>query len=119
MTGSKPVAFITGASSGIGASLAMALAVKGYRVALFSRNIDRLIDRQKEIQAKGGEAMVLPGDVTILPQIEEKLKVDFTKMGLPEFCEVMPTFIVHDLNLAKEIRLAASQLLKNKPSHSS
>jgi short-subunit dehydrogenase len=73
MTGSKPVAFITGASSGIGASLAMALAVKGYRVALFSRNIDRLIDMQKEIQANGGEAMVLPGDVTILPQIVEAL----------------------------------------------
>jgi short-subunit dehydrogenase len=71
MMSSQPVAFITGASSGIGSSLAMALVKQGYRVALFSRNKYRLIDLQKKIQAIGGEALILPGDVTVLPQITD------------------------------------------------
>lgn len=49
--------------------------------------------------------LVAPPGLGILTQIEEKLDVDFTKISLNEFCEVLPTFILQDLNLAKEVEL--------------
>ena len=49
--------------------------------------------------------LVAPPGSGILTQIEEKLNVDFTKMELTELCAVLPTFILQDLNLAKEMTL--------------
>ena len=49
--------------------------------------------------------LVTPPGSGILTQIEEKLKVDFTKMSLNELCEVLPIFIIQNLNLAKEVEL--------------
>ncbi len=45
--------------------------------------------------------LVSPPGSGILTQIEEKMNVDFTKMKLDDLCEVLPTFILQDLNLAK------------------
>jgi len=62
--------FITGASSGIGSSLAISLAKKGHRVALFSRREKQLDNIKTEIEKNGGEALVVPGDVTDPTSIE-------------------------------------------------
>ncbi|GAA0909580.1 SDR family oxidoreductase [Streptomyces thermoalcalitolerans] len=57
-------AVVTGASSGIGAATARALAQKGFHVVLTARRADRLEAVAKEIQNQGGTAQVFPLDVT-------------------------------------------------------
>ncbi len=57
------VALVTGASSGIGEAAAIALAKAGARVALSARRADRLATLVQRIEATGGSAIALPGDV--------------------------------------------------------
>jgi NADP-dependent 3-hydroxy acid dehydrogenase YdfG len=58
------VAVVTGASSGIGESAALALAENGAKVAVSGRRADRLDALVKRIEAAGGAAIALPGDLT-------------------------------------------------------
>ncbi len=64
------VAIVTGASSGIGAALARALAAEGVRVALAARNEARLQALAQEIASAGGQALAVPTDVTDMAQVE-------------------------------------------------
>ncbi len=57
------VVAITGASSGIGAATAVACARRGMRVGLFARRETRLREVAARVEAAGGEAEVVPGDV--------------------------------------------------------
>jgi NADP-dependent 3-hydroxy acid dehydrogenase YdfG len=56
------VALVTGASSGIGAAGAIALATAGAAIAVSARRADRLAELVREIEAAGGQAFALPGD---------------------------------------------------------
>jgi NADP-dependent 3-hydroxy acid dehydrogenase YdfG len=58
------VALVTGASSGLGAQFARALADNGASVALIARRADRLVALRDEIEAKGGRAIAVEADVT-------------------------------------------------------
>lgn len=58
------VAWITGASSGIGRGVARELARRGYTVALTARREAELETLAREIEAAGGRALVCPADVT-------------------------------------------------------
>ncbi len=68
MTDSRPLngdtAVITGASAGIGRATAIELAEAGAQVVLAARSEDRLDAIAAEIEAEGGEALVVPTDVT-------------------------------------------------------
>ena len=57
-------AVITGASRGIGAAVATALAEAGVKVTLAARSEDKVIDVAKSLEASGHEAFYFPCDVT-------------------------------------------------------
>ncbi|MCA9739056.1 MAG: SDR family NAD(P)-dependent oxidoreductase [Gemmatimonadota bacterium] len=59
-----PVALITGASSGLGRGLAVALAAEGYDLALVARRADLLEAVAADVLDRGQRAVVLPCDVS-------------------------------------------------------
>lgn len=67
------VAFVTGASSGIGAATAVALAAEGARVGAVARRADRLKQVVQRITEAGGAAMALVADVTQADQLRQAI----------------------------------------------
>ena len=72
---STRIAFITGASRGIGRACAIALASAGHRVVLAARNLDKLEDAAAVIRAGGGQAETIEIDMTS----PESIKAAFAK----------------------------------------
>jgi NAD(P)-dependent dehydrogenase (short-subunit alcohol dehydrogenase family) len=58
------VAWVTGASSGIGRALALELASRGADVAISARREDLLRDLLREVEQRGQRCLVVPCDVT-------------------------------------------------------
>jgi len=58
------VALVTGAGRGIGRAVSLLLGKSGCRVVLAARTGDQLEEVQKEISARGGEALSIPTDLT-------------------------------------------------------
>ena len=63
------VAIVTGPTFGIGETLALALADAGCHLALASRNVPALEAVAEQVRARGRQALVVPTDVTVVPQI--------------------------------------------------
>ena len=72
---------ITGASSGIGKSLALELSSKGYELILSSRNIDLLNDVADNVSKLGGKVHVIQMDIKNSNSVEE-LFVKSKKLAL-------------------------------------
>jgi NAD(P)-dependent dehydrogenase (short-subunit alcohol dehydrogenase family) len=66
---SQQVVAVTGASSGVGRAIARALGAAGAKVGLIARGADGLEACAAEIRQAGGEAMVLPCDVSVASQV--------------------------------------------------
>src|SRR3972149_3566251 len=75
------VAIVTGASSGIGRATALALAREGVPVALAARREDRLRELAAEIEAAGGEALVVPTDVSRRTDVERLVQAALERFG--------------------------------------
>jgi len=74
-------ALVTGASSGIGAATALALAGQGAAVALVARRTDRLTALAEQIERTGGQALVLTGDVTKQGDAEQVVERTVAELG--------------------------------------
>jgi NADP-dependent 3-hydroxy acid dehydrogenase YdfG len=75
------VALVTGASSGIGAATAEALADGGASVALAARRRDRLETVADRIEADGGEALVVPTDITDEDDVDAMIETTVSELG--------------------------------------
>ena len=75
------VAFVTGASSGLGAQFAQTLARAGAAVVLASRRVDRLKDLRARIEGEGGDAHVVELDVTDIDSIKAAVAHAETEVG--------------------------------------
>ena len=65
------IAFVTGASRGIGRACALALAQAGARVAVAARQLDKLEELAEEIRAAGGTAFAIALDLSSPDSIKE------------------------------------------------
>jgi NADP-dependent 3-hydroxy acid dehydrogenase YdfG len=77
----QTVALVTGASSGIGAATARALAAEGAAVALLARRAERLADLKADIESSGGTALVVAADVTDAEQVASAVRQTIAELG--------------------------------------
>ena len=75
------VAFVTGASSGLGAQFARTLARAGAAVVLASRRTDKLKELRARIEGEGGDAHVVALDVTDPQSIKAAVARAETEVG--------------------------------------
>lgn len=75
------VAFITGASSGLGAHFAETLAGAGAKVAIGARRADRLSELAERIEAKDGRALPVELDVTDVNSVTRAVTIAEEELG--------------------------------------
>ena len=75
------VAFVSGASSGLGAQFARTLSHAGAAVVLAARRVERLKTLRAEIESTGGDAHVVELDVTDPDSIKSAVAHAETEMG--------------------------------------
>ena len=112
-------AVITGASSGVGKSLAIQLSDAGYKVVLAARSEDKLNVIAEEIQKMGGNCLVVPTDVSQPEQINNlkdrtleygDVFVVINNAGLGKFCKIEDVTL-EDWNRQLDVNLRASFLV--------
>ncbi|MEX2659520.1 MAG: SDR family oxidoreductase [Acidimicrobiales bacterium] len=67
----RPVAVVTGASAGVGRATAVALAERGFDVALLARGEAGLAAAAKDVEAAGGRALSVPTDVAVWDEVDD------------------------------------------------
>ncbi len=77
----RRTAFVNGAATGIGASIAVALARNGYDVAISARQAERLADTASQITALGARAVPIALDLGSLEAIEPATEKIFRAFG--------------------------------------
>ncbi len=75
------VAFVTGASQGIGRACALKLATAGATVSVAARNQEKLNQLAHEITAAGGKAAAFALDVTDEEQVKSMMKAAVAQFG--------------------------------------
>jgi len=72
---------VTGASSGIGEATAREFGRQGARVALAARRVERLEAVARDIEAAGGEALVVAADLSKLEDIQALIDQTAAQFG--------------------------------------
>jgi NAD(P)-dependent dehydrogenase (short-subunit alcohol dehydrogenase family) len=75
------VVLITGGTDGLGAALADRLVEEGARVAVCGRDPGRLAATAQRLRNAGGDALVVPADVTHLPDLERFVDAAVDRWG--------------------------------------
>jgi short-subunit dehydrogenase len=75
------VVVVTGASAGVGRAVAQAFAAEGARIGLIARDRERLEATARDVEARGGEALVLPADVAKFEEVERAAQETEAKWG--------------------------------------
>src|SRR3954469_8979683 len=78
---SDQVVAVTGASSGVGRAIARAFGAAGAKVGLIARGKDGLEAAAEEIHKAGGEALVLPAEVSPAPQVQVAARAVVERWG--------------------------------------
>jgi NAD(P)-dependent dehydrogenase (short-subunit alcohol dehydrogenase family) len=78
---SEQVAVVTGASSGVGRAIARAFGARGAKVGLIARTEEALEHCAREIRDAGGEALVLPLDVSDAAAVERAADAVVSRFG--------------------------------------
>lgn len=71
MARSKKIVVVTGASAGLGRAIVREFAKRGDDIALIARGIEGLKGAEKEVEAFGGKALILPLDVSDAEAVEQ------------------------------------------------
>jgi len=74
-------AIVTGASSGIGAGIAEALAAEGANVVLAARRLEKLTELEKTIKSAGGQAFSVETDIADQAAVENLVKQASERFG--------------------------------------
>jgi short-subunit dehydrogenase len=77
----REVVVITGASAGVGRATARKFAARGARIGLLARGLDGLNATRLEVQALGGEALVVPADVADPDEVFEAARLVIRTWG--------------------------------------
>lgn len=69
----KPTAFVTGATQGLGATIALRLAKDGFDVAISGTNADKLGDTANALKAAGARAVAVGLDLRVQTSVEQAM----------------------------------------------
>ena len=110
------VALVTGAGSGIGAATAQVLAERGAKVTVFGRRKDKLEGVVADITSIGGDALVVPGDVSVPGDLEravaqtvehfDALHFGVNNAGMSGYFEPLDTLSVEKWNQVLSVNLS-------------
>jgi NAD(P)-dependent dehydrogenase (short-subunit alcohol dehydrogenase family) len=75
------VVVVTGATAGVGRATVRAFAREGARIGLLARGRDGLDATRREVEAAGGEALVLPTDVAYADEVESAAEQVESQLG--------------------------------------
>src|SRR5689334_16992621 len=108
-------AIVVGASSGIGAGVAVELGKEGAAVALLARRTDQLAQVAHEVEKSGGRALCYPHDVTdydSVPELLERIESDLGGLDLVVYAAgVMPEVVEGEYDFSKDRQMIAVNLL--------
>jgi NADP-dependent 3-hydroxy acid dehydrogenase YdfG len=74
----KKIVWITGSGSGLGKEMALQFAREGAMVAVSGRRKDKLETTVQEIEAEGGQGLVVPCDVSNEEEIIETILLNYS-----------------------------------------